>query len=72
MASWPFAVHQSEERDMTGTNKTTNSRDQRDPDHNSRCCETLGLTSIGRMVDPRLCLLMSSIAGVVVTVGLNG
>ena len=57
---------------MSGTNTTKNSRDPRNPNQDSRGCEMLGLTSISRMVDPRLCLLMSAIAGVVVTVGLTG
>ena len=57
---------------MNRANTTTNSRDQRTHNRDSRSCETLGLTSISRMVDPRLCLLMSSIAGVAVTVGLTG
>ena len=72
MALWPSAVHQHEEHDMNRTNTTTKSMDQRNPNECSRGCETLSLTSMSRMIDPRLCLLVSSIAGVAVTVGLTG
>ena len=71
MALWPSAVHQHEEHDMNRTNTTTKSTDQRNPNECSRSCGTLGLTLISRMVDPRLCLLISSIAGVAVTVRLT-
>ena len=57
---------------MNRTNTTTKSTDQRNPNECSRSCETLGLTLISRMIDPRLCLLISSIAGVAVTVRLTG
>ena len=72
MALWPSAVHQHEEHDMNRTNTTTKSTDQRNPNECSRSCGTLGLTLISRMIDPRLCLLISSIAGVAVTVRLTG
>ena len=71
MALWPSAVHQHEEHDMNRTNTTTKSTDQRNPNECSPSCETLGLTLISRMIDPRLCLLISSIAGVAVTVRLT-
>ena len=54
---------------MNRTN--TNSTNQR-PNEYSQGGEALGLTSLSRMIDPRLCLLMSSIAGVAITVGLTG
>lgn len=57
---------------MNRTNTTTKSTDQRNPNECSRSCEKLGLTLISRMIDPRLCLLVSSIAGVAVTVRLIG
>ena len=75
VGEWPCGHPQSttpEEHEMNRTTTTTNSPDQRHPNQDSHGCETLGLTSIGRMIDPRLCLLMSSIAGVAITVGLTG
>ena len=57
---------------MNRTNTTTNSTDQRNPNECSPSCETLGLTLVSRMLDPRLCLLIGSIAVVAVTVRLTG
>ena len=54
---------------MNHTN--TNSTNQH-PNEYSQGGEALGLTSLARMIDPRLCLLMSWIAGVAITVGLTG
>ena len=72
MALMPSQGRKQQEHDMKRTNTTTNSPDQRHLNQDGHGCETLGLTSISRMIDPRLCVLMSSIAAVAITVGLTG
>ena len=72
VGEWPCGHPQSttpEEHEMNRTN--TNSTNQLSNEYRQGG-EALGLTSLARMIDPRLCLLMSSIAGVAITVGLTG